>query len=195
MSTPLRNFSMQSLGLVLNNLVGILFSRTLDPISEVLTRRSSGDRKVVDFDAIEHAAKTIYSEGSVLPLTSTSAISTEEVGARLDIVNAFDVPNYSFSTGNTAAERRAFSRSTDVNITWNLLTFLCQMFCRSKNSSSSPLGTATAKAALCRERYELIRQRLLRNELFRPDSSFSNRNVSDEQDNVFKVAIRTREDN
>lgn len=64
-------------------------------------------------------------------------------------------------------------------------SFTCALL--SQPRPRNVLAPAQAKPLLFRERYDVLRQRLLRNELFRADSAFHNPNNLEDEANFFKV--------
>ncbi|KAJ3316820.1 DNA-directed DNA polymerase epsilon, subunit B [Gonapodya sp. JEL0774] len=112
-----------------------------------------------------------YGEGFMHPVdresvTNVDVLSRAQIAEHFHVIDSFSVPKLRYS--------------------WNRKTF------EPSPIQASLFAEADVKSGIYRERYDLLRQRLLTNPLFRDASAFENENVREAEGTVVKVKGRHR---
>ncbi|KAJ3414875.1 DNA polymerase epsilon subunit 2 [Chytridiales sp. JEL 0842] len=123
---------------------------TLDYIAMAYIKHQGSGKLFVDKESLKSIVDSLVRKNSVNQLhdaddegsQNACAAALDDISALLHVVDAFSVPKWVYIT-----EKKSFTRNTEANHVF---------------------ATASAKAAVCRDRFDLIRQRILRNDMFRP---------------------------
>jgi hypothetical protein len=125
------------------------------------------DTKIVDLPSLQKISATVLSTTSAQSFShvsqslSPAEMTTADISAHFHLISAFDVPRCVYSS-----QKKTFE---------------------STKKGKELLGSAGSKPVLFKERYDLLKQRLLRNDLFRADSSFAVKGNLEDEEGYFKV--------